>query len=338
MKLSEKLNEYIEILNCTAKDISSVSGLSEATISRYRAGGRVPEIDSEPFEQLCEAIALLAEKKQHSDITKTSVKESFLDCTDLITTDKEQLRENFNTLISVLGINIARLCRHTNYDTSTIFRFRNGSRQPSEPTKFAAAIAGYVSREMDSAEEKSVLAELIGCSSEELSDSSKRFDKIQSWLLEGKSTRTDSISKFLTKLDEFDLNEYIKAIHFGELKVPSLPFQLPTSKTYFGLKEMMESELDFLKATVLSKSMAPVIMYSDMPMSEMAKDPEFPKKWMFGMAMMLKKGLHLNQIHNLDRSFEDMMLGLESWIPMYMTGQISPIILKMFKTMFFCIF
>ena len=46
------------------------------------------------------------------------------------------------------------------------------------------------------------------------------------------------------------------------------------------------------------------------------------------MAMMLKKGLHLNQIHNLDRSFEDMMLGLESWIPMYMTGQITPYYLK----------
>ena len=328
MKLSEKLNEYIEILNCTAKDISGVSGLSEATISRYRAGGRVPEIGSEPFEQLCEAIALLAEKKQHRDITKDSVKASFLGCTDLITTDKEQLRENFNTLISVLNINIAKLCRHTNYDTSTIFRFRNGSRQPSEPTKFAAAVAGYISREMDSAGEISVLAELVGCSQEELSDNSKRFDKIQNWLLNGKSTRTDSISKFLTKLDEFDLNEYIKAIHFDELKVPSFPFQLPTSKTYFGLKEMMESDLDFLKATVLSKSMEPVIMYSDMPMSEMAKDPEFPKKWMFGMAMMLKKGLHLNQIHNIDRSFEDMMLGLESWIPMYMTGQISPYYLK----------
>ena len=91
---------------------------------------------------------------------------------------------------------------------------------------------------------------------------------------------------------------------------------------------MMESELDFLKATVLSKSTAPVIMYSDMPMKEMAKDPEFPKKWMFGMAMMLKKGLHLYQIHNLDRSFDEMMLGLESWIPMYMTGLISPYYLK----------
>lgn len=328
MKLCEKLNEYIEILDCTAKDISSISGLSEATISRYRAGGRVPEAASQSFEQICEAIALLAAKKQHSDITKASVKESFLKCTDLITTDRGQLRNNFNTLISVLDINIARLCRYTNYDTSTIFRFRNGSRQPSEPIKFAAAVAGYISREMDSAGEISVLAELIGCTQQELCDSSKRFDKIQNWLLEGKNTRTDSISKFLMKLDEFDLNEYIKAIHFDKLKVPSFPFQLPNSKTYFGLKEMMESELDFLKATVLSKSMAPVIMYSDMPMSEMAKDEDFPKKWMFGMAMMLKKGLHLHQIHNLDRSFEDMMLGLESWIPMYMTGQISPYYLK----------
>ena len=42
------------------------------------------------------------------------------------------------------------------------------------------------------------------------------------------------------------------------------------------------------------------------------------------MAMMLKKKLHLNMIHNIDRPFEEMMLGLESWIPMYMTGQISP--------------
>ncbi len=156
------------------------------------------------------------------------------------------------------------------------------------------------------------------------------MNRIQNWLLsEGQDPESDYVFDFLAKLDDFNLNEYIKAIHFDELKVPmSMPFSLPTSKTYFGLKEMMASELDFLKATVLSKSSAPVIMYSDMPMGEMAKDPEFPKKWMFGMAMMLKKGLHLHQIHNLDRSLEDMMLGLESWIPMYMTGQISPYYLK----------
>lgn len=40
---------------------------------------------------------------------------------------------------------------------------------------------------------------------------------------------------------------------------------------------MKNSELDFLRATVLSKSGEPVIMYSDMPLTEMAKDTEFAK-------------------------------------------------------------
>ena len=124
-------------------------------------------------------------------------------------------------------------------------------------------------------------AELIGCDIDEIYDLSVRYAKIKSWLLKQPVQKAEgnSVSKFLSKLDDFDLNEYIKVIKFDELKVPSVPFQIPSSKTYFGIKEMMESELDFLKSTVLSKSSAPVIMYSDMPMKEMAKDPEFPKKW-----------------------------------------------------------
>lgn len=69
-------------------------------------------------------------------------------------------------------------------------------------------------------------------------------------------------------------------------------------------------------------------MFSDMPMEDMAEDIDFGKKWMFAIAMCLKKGHHLNIIHNLDRPFNEMMLGLESWIPIYMTGQISPYYLK----------
>ena len=173
----------------------------------------------------------------------------------------------------------------------------------------------------------------MGCNESDIEDVSQRYEVICKWLFsdharQSREIKSGGIEKFLDKLDEFDLNEYIKAIRFDEMKVPALPFQLPVSKSYFGIKEMMESELDFLKATVLSRSNEPVIMYSDMPMKEMADDPEFPKKWMFGMALMLKKGLHLCQIHNLDRSLDDMMLGLESWIPMYMTGQIAPYYLK----------
>ncbi len=289
----------------------------------------MPEFGTKNFEGLCIGIAQIAKQKGFGDITPETVKDSFCLCSDFDSTDKVLLRNNFNTLISTLDININRLCKYINYDVSTVFRIRNGTRKPADSENFASAIASFIAAEIKSPSEQILLAKLLNCSTDELLDSSGIYTEVKKWLLKGKARKSESsINAFLNKLDEFDLNEYIKVIRFDELKVPSVPFQLPSSKTYVGLDEMMESELDFLKATVLSKSQSPVIMYSDMPMNEMAKDPEFPKKWMFGMAMMLKKGLHLNQIHNIDRSFDEMMLGLESWIPMYMTGQISPYYLK----------
>ena len=330
MKFSEKLNDYIKQLSCTGKDICNLSGISAASFSRYRNGERVPELGTKHFEDLCCALAQISAQKGELQITADAVKKAFVSCDDFVSTDKELLRKNFNTLLSALNVNLTQLCQYTNYDASAVFRIRNGSRKPGDAERFASAVASFVTRTMQMPSEIAAVAELIGCDIDEIYDLSVRYAKIKSWLLKQpvQKAEDNSVSKFLSKLDDFDLNEYIKVIKFDELKVPSVPFQIPSSKTYFGIKEMMESELDFLKSTVLSKSSAPVIMYSDMPMKEMAKDPEFPKKWMFGMAMMLKKGLHLHQIHNLDRSFDEMMLGLESWIPMYMTGQISPYYFK----------
>ena len=65
-------------------------------------------------------------------------------------------------------------------------------------------------------------------------------------------------------------------------------FSLPPQKLFWtGGYE--NGELDFLKSTVLSKSTESVYMCSDMPMEDMAQDLEFEKKWMFGLAVMLKK-------------------------------------------------
>ena len=328
-RFHEQLNEYLEELDCTAKELGEVSGVSAATLSRYRSGSRIPDAGTEAFNSICEAIGRIAGQRGIETLTEETVRESFLRCLDMTAVDKEQLRTNFNLLATALNMNMARLCQQINYDSSTVFRFRNGSRQPAEPEKFAEAVAKYVAENYTEAAEREKLARILQCDACEFVEQEHSADRIKRWLLESGREKESGVTHFLEQLDQFDLNEYIKAIHFDEWKVPpAIPFRLSTSKSYTGLKNMMEAELDFLKDTVLSKSMDPVIMYSDMPLEEMAKDPEFPKKWMFGMAMMLKKGLHLHQIHNLDRSFEEMMLGLESWIPMYMTGQISPYYLK----------
>ena len=328
MEFSEKLNKYIEFLDCSGKDLAENSNLSPATISRYRSGERVPEVNTDNFKSLMEGIVKIAKDKNISEITKKSVIDDFIELAKNNNINITRLQDNLSALLTIMSISISELSKYLNYDSSYISRIRNGKRQPSNPKKFAIGIANFVVHRYKDDSDKKALADLIGCKLEDINEENNYFNCIVNWLAQEKEDEKNYLTSFLEKLDQFNLDEYIRAIHFDKLKVPSTLFQLPISKSYFGLKEMMDSELDFLKATIFSKSKEPVIMYSDMPMGEMAKDPDFPKKWMVGMALMLKKGLHLNQIHNIDRSFEDMMLGLESWIPMYMTGQISPYYLK----------
>ena len=53
MRFYEQLNQYMKVVNCTAKELCTVSGISAAALSRYRSGERVPDVHSETFEQLC---------------------------------------------------------------------------------------------------------------------------------------------------------------------------------------------------------------------------------------------------------------------------------------------
>ena len=188
-------------------------------------------------------------------------------------------------------------------------------------------VCRYVAENCRSERESSILASLLNCKEDKIQQKENLQMILRQWLCSAEREE-DYISGFLKKVDEFNLDDYIRIIHFDSLKVPKIPFQMPVSRHYHGLKEMREGELDFLKTAVLSRSMDPLYLCCDMPVEDMAEDQDFSKKYMFGLAMALKKGLHINIIHNVERPMKDMMLGLENWVPLYMTGQISPYYIK----------
>lgn len=64
MTFSEQLNEYLSILNCNAKELSQISGLSNSVISRYRSGERVPRPESEKLNQYAKEFIYFQKKKQ----------------------------------------------------------------------------------------------------------------------------------------------------------------------------------------------------------------------------------------------------------------------------------
>jgi len=336
---SEKLNKYMELLHCSGKEFAEYSGISEATVSRYRSGARTPKANSEDMKKLCHGICAAAEKKE-IDLSYKTVLSELNTLAEAVSFDYDSLQKKLNVLCTVFSVNLADMSKSLKYDSSYISRIRNGKRRPANPQKFAYDVAGYFSVCYNSDSDKKIIAEILNIKPSLIKARDNYVSELTSWLTDSKVTKKpeNPIGNFLSALNSFDLNEYIKAIRFDELKVPSLPFQLPTAKSYYGIDEMKNGELDFLKATALSKSNHDVFMYSDMQMDDMAADMEFSKKYMFGLAVMLKKGLHLNVIHNLNRPFNELMLGLECWIPLYMTGQISPYYLKGAHNQLFCHF
>lgn len=332
MEFKDILNGFIEELDCSGRELAQASGLSPATVSRYRSGERTPENQTDRDKLIC-GLAALARERGLAGPTEEDVGAALAPLFPPAGCDIEQLRVNLNALLSALSLSVSDLARGISYDPSYLSRIRSGQRQPGDPDRFASAVAGYVVRRYDTPAQRHILTELTGDGGE-----GDLLTRLVRWLGGPGARQVDDVSAFLRQLDEFDLNEYIRAIRFDQLKVPTAPFQLPVSKTYYGLKEMRAGELDFLKATVLGRSDRPVFMCSDMQMDDMARDEDFKKKYMLGLAMMLKKGLHLNVVHNLDRPFGELMLGLQGWVPLYMTGQISPYYLKGVQNNVYCHF
>ena len=327
MKFNEVLNRYLEELDCTARKLSIESGLTGSVISRYRSGERTPIKNSEQYEKLTTALFNIAKEKGKSKFTLDKIVNDFNSTFQNDDFDYTIFSNNLNTLITSLNINTHEMSKYIVFDASHISRIRYGKARPSNPIEFSNKICTYIFNKCKSPDDINNLSAIIGCKKSDLANN-KFYNTLFDWLTSEATPVKSQVSDFLYNLDSFNLDDYIKVIKFDKLKVPSIPFYKAKSRHYYGLEEMKEGELNFFKATVLSKSKEDIFMCSDMPMEDMAEDTDFGKKWMFAIAMCLKKGHHLNIIHNVDRPFNEMMLGLESWIPIYMTGQISPYYLK----------
>ena len=319
MNFKEVLNKYLKELNCSSKKLSNESGLSESVISRYRSGERTPVKNSEQLNKLTKALFNIAKDSGKNKYTLDKIVSDFNSVLTSDDFDYTTFSNNLNTLITSLNINTHEMSKYIVFDASHISRIRYGKAKPSNPVEFSNKICSYILNRYKNPDDINNLMMIIGCKKSDLSNE-KIYSTLFNWLTSEIVPVKNQISDFLHHLDSFNLDDYIKVIKFDELKVPSIPFYKAKTKHYYGIEEMKQGELNFFKG-----------MCSDMPMEDMAKDIDFGKKWMFAIAMCLKKGHHLNIIHNLDRPFNEMMLGLESWIPIYMTGQISPYYLSNLK-------
>ena len=324
MKFNEELNRYMHELDISANELSKASGISPDVISRYLNGKRTPKPYSDYFNSLTEALDKIADEKgislDKSEIQK-NLEASISSQVEVY--DYGVFIDNFNTLQEKLGLSNASLGKAMGYDSSYISRVKNKNRRVTDIYDFIERIAGYIVSAYHSNGKLEQMADILGLSIADIDTDDKYTSCVKRWIVEKHNNYDELIGGFLTRVDDFNLSDFTDE-NFSKVKVPTTPVVLGKSKTYYGVKGRKASEEDFIKTTLLSKSNEDIFFYNDLPMAKAAEDEGFKKRYVTAMAMLLKKGLHMNIVHNIDRPLEEMILGIEGWLPMYMTGAISP--------------
>ena len=314
MEFKEFFKNDLDHIGCTLSDLSKASGLSSAVLSRYRSGERVPRRDSEILVQLCDGLTKLESENSSGPV----VRERLELYRSILSEDSLLLSEHFDALLKSLRVSMKDLSRDLNYDASYLSRIRSGKRSPSDPEAFAAHVSHVI---LDRAQpnELSAIRDLITADPSEPVE-----EQLKRWLIQKEHQQTAEISSFLTKLDDFDLDQYIRLMNFDDLSSLGPAPAIDDYAAYYGADEMSTSELDFLRTVLASGGQGTLFMCTDMPLHSMDGNMDFVKHWMTLITACLKNGMHVNVIHDVDRPFSEMLLGIEGWIPIYMTGEVSP--------------
>ena len=325
MTFQELISDFTDRLGCSISELAEASELTPSALSRYRSGLRRPR--PEALQRLADGIASIAAQKGISGLESEDVYNRLVRAVGYADIDSSVFAENFSSLVDRLSISLNRLAKSMDIDASLLSRFKRGERVPIDMDRFIGNLSSYLLRSSDESGQLPLLcATLGGITEHSIRDEGRLCAAVDRYLRGSPRSAAvaSGVSDYLHKLDEFDLGEYISIIRFDKLKIPTAPFAFPASRHYYGVEDMKRAELAFLRATAISQSKKPLFMNSNMPISDMVDSEDFNKKWMFGIAACIKKGLHLNIIHTIDRPMKEMLLGLQAWMPIYMTGQVSP--------------
>lgn len=137
MKFCELLEQYIDTLHCSYKELSDLSGISPSVISRYKTGEREPSLNSVTLSSLARALATIAKEKQIEDMSEESILSSFSEVLLSNTLDYSAFIDRFNTLYNEMDLNMKRISSYTQYDISFLYRIKNGERKVADPILFS---------------------------------------------------------------------------------------------------------------------------------------------------------------------------------------------------------
>lgn len=341
LDFAEKMNLIFDTIGCTNAEAARECGIDPSLVSRYKSGSRIPRSASNEFIKFCSGLVLCAQKNGSWERLKNScdISENNEPYKALIAylvpeyskykseQDGGGLRAEFrlfgrklNALMSLLDVSNIRLARAINVDSSLISRFRSGLRAPLNNHPLTESLCAYLYKTACQSSLEFELAQLINLPAGARGEGAfiKHFT---AWLIgtreSGAKSASDSLSGFLG-----GLSAGLRPGLPPEICMPEAP-PYEVANEYAGMEGLRTAVYRFLYSVATSEDKPNLKLYSDQNMQWLSADPEFIKKWSLLMSAVLMKGSKIKIIHNVERNLDEMLVGIEKWLPLYMSGSIE---------------
>lgn len=232
--------------------------------------------------------------------------------------------EKLELLISITGLSNSTLARQISVDASAISRLRRGVRNPARKATYIEPMAQTFARLCKSDYQKIALKEAIKADRPGFIfiEDNPWESIIYEWLNEDEKDTSETLDEFMHNFINFQFKkEAVATVETNDIKfADDVPEKIDA---LYGKEGKQKAVLAFLSLVLENHQPQTLYLYSDENI-EWLVDPQFRVKWASLMVQIILKGHRIKIIHDVARNFDEMLSGINEWLPLYMTGVIEP--------------
>jgi hypothetical protein len=217
------------------------------------------------------------------------------------------------------------LAKHVSMDASYVSRLRSGARRPAKNADYLRPMASYFARHCTEKFQTDALTAAINTAAGPDGESEKPEELILRWLLQEERDTAKPIVAFLDSLSHFS---------FRKVPVPE-PFEGVSSSSdaaasdeateiFYGTEGKREAVVRFLTDVLRQQAPRTLLLFSEENFNWLTEKRDFTVRWAALLTETLRRGNRIRIIHSISRNPDEMLAGINEWLPIYMTGMVEP--------------
>ncbi|MEJ5229966.1 MAG: helix-turn-helix transcriptional regulator [Pseudothermotoga sp.] len=232
--------------------------------------------------------------------------------------------QRLSLLKNVLGVSNAALAKALSVDPSLVSRWKNGTRTPSRNSQHIDQIASFFAQHAKKDYQKLAICEVIGIPAQNLEKESLK-NIIKSWLDSVSMPDTNLIDGFLNKVGMFKTSPvHIQSDIASQSETEPTSGQKIECEIFYGVEGKQRGVMKFLSFALRNSQPSELLLYSDEAIDWFAYDKAYLSRLGGTLITLAMKGWKIKMVHTVTRDITEMLAAIDFWLPLYMTGSVTP--------------